>query len=200
MRLDRSTAPADGPVQALVGGYLQPWSQPGAWTEAIRPMLDDGSLVLHLLLAEHWGGDRRDHQFPEAFRALVALPGVVEHGVSEYFDFRRLVSSCHIGVDVFARNPERELAMVTRTLVTLSCGVPALHVPFTETGLLMDRHRAGWTVDGDDPEGVARVLSQVSKNRTLLAEQRSRVERFGERLLRPDVATAGLSDLLQEIR
>lgn len=195
--LDLTTcaAPAQGPLHVTVGGYLQPWSRPAAWVEDVRPLLLDGSLVLHLMVATHWGGGGLQ-ALPASFAELASARGVVRHGLAEYGDFRRVVSSCHVSVDVFERNPERELAMVTRTLVALSCGVPVIHVPFTETGPLIERHGAGWLVDDADVGAVARLLRAAMADRGLLERGRAGAESLGRETLRPDVATRGLHELL----
>lgn len=153
--------PKAGPIQAIVAGYFQPWSTPAQWAFELEPLLADGRLTLHVLLADHWGGQSRV-QASEAFRALLELPHVVRHHAAEYGDFRDLLRRCDVSIDVFERNPERELAMVTRTLVALSCGVPVVHVPFTETGALIAKHGGGWLVDEKNPASVREVLDNMA--------------------------------------
>lgn len=189
------TEASDGPLRVVVSGYLQPWSRPGAWLEAVLPRLDAGALELHLMVSTHWGGRGQEMTNPD-FEALARHPAVVTHGSLQFEDFARLVSRCDVALDVFETNPERRLAMVTRTLVSLACGLPAIHVPFTETGLLIDRYDAGWLVAGDDPEGVAVALDDALEPERL-ASRRAGARRLAEELLDPPRALAPLHDLLE---
>jgi len=202
MALDISPGgvPADGePLHAVVSGYLQPWSRPGAWTTAVRPFLDDGSLRLHLLVGTHWGSRRTGDVFPAEFTALAEHPNVIRHGLLEYADFRRMLAGCHLSIDVFEANPERELAMVTRSMVALAAGVPVLHVPFTETGALVQRYDAGWLVDDGDLDGITAALQEAVKDRQALGDRRAGAERMAAEVMDPVVATRPLHDLLERL-
>lgn len=184
-------------LRVVVSGYLQPWSRPGAWLEAVLPRLDAGALELHLMVSNHWGGRGQEMSNPD-FEALAQHPGVITHGSLQYEDFTRLVSRCDVALDVFESNPERLLAMVTRTLVSLACGLPAIHVPFTETGLLIDRYDAGWLAAGDDPAGVAVALDEALEP-DLLARRRAGARRLAEELLDPQHAVAPLHEWLEAL-
>jgi hypothetical protein len=192
----RAQRDTGAPLHAIVSGYLQPWSRPGAWAKSVLPRLADGSLVLHLLLAKHWGGDRAE-KYPESFTELTQAPGVVTHGLMEFGRFRETLSRCDLAIDVFERNPERELAMVTRTLVAVACGLPVIHVPFTESGLLVERYGAGWLVDGDDGEGVARAVDSAINEPRALALRRTGAAALGRKVLSPAVATEPLHRLIE---
>ena len=192
----RARRGTDGPLHAIVSGYLQPWSRPGAWAKSVLPRLADGSLVLHLLLAKHWGGDRVE-KFPESFTELTQAPGVISHGLMEFGRFRETLSRCDLAIDVFERNPERELAMVTRTLVAVACGLPVIHVPFTESGVLVERYSAGWLVDGDDGEGVARSIDTAINEPGALELKRRGAATLGREVLSPAAATEPLHDLIE---
>ena len=89
--------PSDGPVQAIVSGYLQPWSQLGSWVQAIRPLLDERTMILHVLLGSHWG-QRNGPQLPAELRDLQSHPAVVSHTELRYDDFRELLSRCHLSI------------------------------------------------------------------------------------------------------
>jgi glycosyltransferase involved in cell wall biosynthesis len=191
-------APKEGPLQVVASGYLQPWSKPGAWVSALRPMLDDGSAILHLMVAQHWGSvDGVD--VPAAFRELTEHPSTVTHGLLDFREFRRLLSRCDLSVDVFERNPERELAMVTRSMVALSCGLPVMHVPFTEVGPIIDRYGAGWLVDEGDTAGMRSILEELAADRALLEPARAGAAALAREVIEPKAATAGFTALLEEI-
>jgi hypothetical protein len=192
-----SQTPTAGPIHAVVSGYLQPWSQPGEWADTVAPYLQDGSLVLHLMVSNHWSSGSSGLQLPEMFRRLAAGPGVQTHGMMEFEPFQRLLNSCHVSIDLFSRNPERELAMVTRTMVAVSAGLATIHVPFTESSELVREHGAGWLVDPDDHDGISTALTQAVGDRDCL-----RVKREGARALaavmEPERAVLPILDLVGE--
>ncbi len=197
--VQKSSPSSEGPIHAVVSGYLQPWSRPGPWAEVVMPYLDDGSLILHLLVSRHWGGGRQDEASPETFNTLARHPAVRRHGAMEFGDFRRFMAGCHLSVDLFERNPERELAMVTRTAVSLASGVPVIHVPFTETSEFIRTHDAGWLVESDDLAGIKQAFQQAISARDVLAGKRAGAEQVGINLLDPVMATRPLHELLEDM-
>jgi glycosyltransferase involved in cell wall biosynthesis len=194
----RPMAPDVGPVRIVVSGYLQPWSSPGPWAEAIRPFLATRQAVLHLLIAKHWGGHAARAVLPKMFRDLGSLANVRIHGWMDFLDFRRFLAACHVSLDLFARNPERELAFVTRSAVAISCGLAAVHVPFTEVSELIKRDDAGWLVDGEDVDAIYRVFQEAIGQPELLAQKRAGARIMSSRL-EPHEAVAPLVDLLAEL-
>lgn len=184
----------DGRVHAVVSGYIQPWSRLGSWITAMRPFLDDGSMVLHLMMATHWGQTTTEG-LPRALVELADRGSAVRHGPMGFADFRTLMSRCHLNVDVFKRNPERELAMVTRSATALSCGVPTMHVPFTEVSEFIREYDAGWLVEEEDIEAMTAVF-RSALDAGELARRREGAVRVAREVLEPTTATQPLADLL----
>jgi glycosyltransferase involved in cell wall biosynthesis len=191
-----STVPQSGPVRLVVSGYLQPWSTPGPWADAVRPFLATRQAILHLLVANHWGGEGARASLPDMFRSLASLPNVRIHGLMDFSDFRRLLARCHVSLDLFARNPERELAFVTRTAVAISCGLAAIHVPFTEVSELIGQDDAGWLVDSDDADAISQVLHEAIDEPELLHRKRHGARTLSGRL-EPQEAVTPLVRLLE---
>lgn len=189
--------PAEGgPLQLVVSGYIQPWSRPGAWVDAVLPLLDEGLADLHLVVGNHWAPQSREAAASEQVEQLAAHPRVRKHPLLGFDDFRRLLSRCHLSLDVFVRNPERELAMVTRSVVALSCGLPVVHVDFTEVSPWIAEHDAGWLVDEQDATGIEAVLRAVAEDRSVLDAKRAGAVEISQTLLRPDRAAAPLHEML----
>jgi glycosyltransferase involved in cell wall biosynthesis len=189
-----------GPVDAIVTGYLQPWSRPGDWVRAIRPFLDDGSIRLHVLVSSHWGrASAVPIALPESLAALMRHPGVTEHRPMRFGDFRKLLARCDLSIDVFERNPERELAMVTRSAVALSCGLPVMHVPFTEVGPIIAEQDAGWLVESSDVVAQGEIFGRVVDDPTELEAKQMGAASAAREVFEPATATAGLHELLEEL-
>jgi hypothetical protein len=87
--------------------------------------------------------------------------------------------------------------MVTRTLVAVACGLPVIHVPFTESGLLVERYSAGWLVDGDDGEGVAHAIDTAINEPGALEQRRRGAAALGQDVLSPAMATEPLHHLIE---
>lgn len=66
-----------------------------------------------------------------------------------------------VALDLMARNPERELAYTTRTVVYLHCGLPVLYNNYSELSGVIERHGAGWTLDPDDEQGFRAAVRSV---------------------------------------
>jgi hypothetical protein len=194
----RPRAKRGAPIHAVVTGYIQAWSRPGEWTDALEHYLSNGSMVLHLMVSNHWGGGIRDLAMPKAFSKLQEMPNVRLHPAMEIDDFRAFLSLQHLSIDLFERNDERELAMVTRTMVAISCGLPAIHVPFTETSELIKRHDAGWLVSPSEPAELDNVLLEATQARGVLSAKRDGAVAMAASL-EPEVAVEPLVGILQEL-
>lgn len=190
---------ADGPLRVIVAGYLQPWSKPGAWAAAVVPLLNEGVMTLDLLVARHWGERHVKTPMPAELERLIQHPASTHHNALRFTDFRELLSVCDLSIDVFARNPERELAMVTRSVVALSVGLPVMHVPFTEVSPWIEQHGAGWLVDDDDPDAMTDILREMAADRAALAKARAGAVEVARTVLDPVVANRPLHDLLEQI-
>jgi glycosyltransferase involved in cell wall biosynthesis len=115
-------------------------------------------------------------------------------------DFRTLLARCDLSIDVFERNPERELAMVTRSAVALSCGLPVMHVPFTEVSPIIAEHDGGWLVGADDVDAQRAIFAKVVEDPDELEEKRRGAASAARNEFEPVRATRGLHELLEELR
>ena len=192
--------PADGPLRAIITGYLQPWSRPGAWAAAVLPLLDEGLMTLDLLVARHWGQRKTRESMPQELIRLFEHPAVIRHETLRLGDFRRLLAGCDLSIDVFTRNPERELAMVTRSVVALATGLPVLHVPFTEVSPMIEEYDAGWLVEGTDPLEITDVLRRAAADRGSVAAARKGAVAVSREVLDPAVAATPLVEVLEQVR
>lgn len=190
----------EGQIKAVVSGYIQSWSQPGPWLEAVRPILDSGQLHLDLLVMRHWGKRNGTNELPPGFQKLIEHDAVSTHGGMEFGDFQAFLAERDLSIDLFAYNSERELAMVTRTMVSLSSGLPVVHVPFTECSPLIERHDAGWLVDGDDVPSITRTIETIVHDIPDIVRKREGAQRMAQELLDPVVATRPLAKVLEDLR
>jgi hypothetical protein len=188
-----------GRLQVIVSGYLQPWSHPGAWVDAVLPLIDEGAVDLHLLVGAHWGQRQTRGEMTPEMQRLADHPSVRSHRLLRLGDFRSLLARSHLSLDVFARNPERELAMVTRSVVALSCGLPVMHVPFSEVSGWIKEYDAGWLVDEDDVTSMRSILEEAAADLTTLEPKRSGALAVAREVLEPGVAAQPLERIIRDI-
>jgi glycosyltransferase involved in cell wall biosynthesis len=89
--------------------------------------------------------------------------------------------------------------MVTRTAVSLSCGLPVLHVPFTETSEFVRDHGAGWLVESEDLDGIRNALKEAVSDPGILAARRARAQEVAREVLEPATATEPLHRILEDL-
>jgi hypothetical protein len=67
-------------------------------------------------------------------------------------------------------NLERELAFTTRTVEYLWAGLPVIYNNYAELSEYIERYKAGWCVDPDNPEEIREVIKQILDNPEQLVE------------------------------
>lgn len=202
MPVTDETERGEGPVRVAIAGYLQHWSLPGPWLEALASALDEGDVELHILLAPHWGG-RVSPEAPPALRALLARPGVVRQEPMTLTAFREFLAGMDVVLDLFDYTLEREYAMVTRTVVAITCGCAVIHPSVTEVSPEIERYEAGWLIDleqGADGEAdeLRTRLTSIFADRDEIIRRRANARRLAREVYAPEVAVAPLARLLDE--
>lgn len=132
--------------------------------------------------------------------ALVQTGALRVHAAMPFADFQRFLAGCDAVVDLFGRTRERELAVVTRTIVALASGKPVLHPPFTEVSPLIEEFGAGWLVDPEDGEALKRTLTEIVTDREAVAERSRGARRLWAAQLDPAVAVKGLERVIEQIQ
>jgi hypothetical protein len=194
---DQAPAARSGPVRFAVAGYLQGWSVPGQWLRALLPLLAERRCTLDAMLPEHWAG-ASGFANPELDR-LVAAHTITVHQAKPFDEFRALLADCDVVLDLFDRTRERELAVVTRTIVALCAGKPVVHPPFTEVAPLIGEFDAGWLVDPADERHVAAVLEEITSDAELVAAKARNARALWAAHLDPVVAIEGLVQVIDQI-
>jgi hypothetical protein len=189
--------PVQGPRRFVLAGYLQGWSVPGSWLRALRPHLERGDCTIDAMLPEHWGG-AGGFANPE-LAGLMETGAVRMHKAMTFAEFRRFLSARHVVLDLFDRTRERELAVVTRTIVALCCGKPVVHPPFTEVAPLIEEFSAGWLVDPADEEAIARVLDEIVGDPDAVAARGQGARALWRARLDPAAEIEGLQRVIEQI-
>ena len=190
--------PVGDGVRFAVAGYLQSWSTLGDWVGVVERNLDHPKMSLDLLLPWHWGGRaERSHVSKGDLDKVARHPSVTTHGTMSFSEFRGFLSGVDVTIDLFQHNLEREYAMVTRSVVSLACGVPIIHPPFTEVSPMIGEYDAGWLVDPNDPAALEGIIRGLLEDPGLLRRKKKNARALAAEVLDPAVAVGPLLRILE---
>ncbi len=163
----------DGP-RFVYGGAFLAWQDPSApltWLLEEMDRAGRGSLVF--VGGSHPVIDASGGKFADLSARLEAHPRVRRMGFLPFDRLMALYRACDVAVDLMARNPERELAYTTRTMVYLACGLPVIHNDFSEVAGVISRNRCGWTLDPDNGAAFRDAVRSVLDGTAPLAAMRA---------------------------
>ena len=150
------------PDRLIYGGFFLPWQDPTRALETALDALDaTGRGELLFVGGAHPTFDVSRGQFEALLDRLGRHPRVRLVPAMGFEAYARLLAEGGVALDLLARNPEREIAFTTRTVVYLAAGLPVIHNHYSELGALIARAGAGWALDPDDAEGLGALLRRV---------------------------------------
>jgi len=188
----------DEGVRLAVAGYLHSWSTLGNWVEVLERRLDRPGVRLDLLVPWHWGAGR-SHASRDDLDRISRHPSVTTHGTMNFSGFQRFLSTVDVTIDLFQHNLEREYAMVTRSVVSLACGVPVIHPPFTEVSPMIAEYDAGWLVDPLDSRTLGVVLDEIIEDPGAVRRKTKNARTLASAILDPAEAVKPLVKILETL-
>jgi glycosyltransferase involved in cell wall biosynthesis len=114
-----------------------------------------------------------------------------------FSEFQSFLSKVDVSIDLFQHNLEREYAMVTRSIVSLACGVPIIHPPFTEVSPMIAEYDAGWLVDPPDTAALEKVISRILDAPDLVRQKKENARALAAEVLDPGVALKPLLRIME---
>ena len=190
--------PVGDGVRFAVAGYLQSWSTLGSWVGVVEGMLDHPKMSLDILLPWHWGGRaERSHVSKNDLDRVSRHPSVRAHGTMGFSEFREFLAGVDVTIDLFQHNLEREYAMVTRSIVSLACGVPVVHPPFTEVSPMIEEYDAGWLVDPNDTASLEKIVRASLDDPGIVRRKKKNARALAAEVLEPSVAVGPLLRILE---
>lgn len=185
-------------LSIVAPGYHQQWVRLGTAPEALKRALDDiPDLHLTVVGQSRWEG--WSHPEGDALKLLVEHPSCTAVGHMLFEDFREMLGTKDVFVDLFEQTLERQLAMVTRTVIAISCGLPVIHPSFTEVSPLIAAYDAGWLVDVSDSEALVTLLVRIASDPAELAEKRANARRLAQEVFAPREAVKPLVQVVNEL-
>ena len=155
-------------------------------------------MSLDLLLPWHWGGGpRRSHESRADLDRLEGHASVTTHGPMNFSEFQAFLSEVDVSIDLFQHNLEREYAMVTRSIISLACGVPVIHPPFTEVSPMIATYDAGWLVDPPDTAALEKIVGDILDDPDIVRRKKENTRALAAEMLDPAVAVKPLLRILE---
>lgn len=159
-------------LEVVMGGGFFPWQDSTVAMLAIKEVLSSsiGQRTRFRIFGGSHGitGDD-DVRFNQLRAELAHLPNVTFEGYVPHDRLIEIYRKASLALDVHARNPERELAITTRTVEYLWSGLPVIHDDFSEMAGWIRQYDAGWTVDPCNPSCVCQALSDALSSPSTLA-------------------------------
>jgi len=182
-----SAAPRPAPVRAdrlIYGGFFLPWQDPSRAIDTALEALDRaGRGELVFIGGAHPHLDVSRGRFEALLGRLAGHPRVRLVAPLSFDRYLALLAEGGVALDLMARNPERELAYTTRTVVYLAQGLPVIHDNYSELGEVIRRGGAGWTLDPEDREALAGLLEGLLLGRIDPAPQARAAHELAQREL-----------------
>lgn len=160
----------------VYGGAFLAWQNPEMplrWLLEEMTAAETGRLLFYG--GSHPSMDASGGRFLELYQTLKDHPLVEMRGwkpfdvlVQEYAD------EGDVALDLMERNPERELAYTTRTMVYLHCGLPVIYNDYSEVSGVIAEGGCGWTLPPDDEVQFRTLVRALLTNRDCLPALRER--------------------------
>ena len=190
--------PVGSGVRFAVAGYLQSWSTLGSWVKVVERQLERPGMRLDLLLPWHWGGAaERSHESRADLDRMEEHDSVTTQGPMTFSEFQAFLSKIDVSIDLFQHNLEREYAMVTRSVISLACGVPVIHPPFTEVSPMIAEYDAGWLIDPPDTKVLEDVIGGILDDPDLVRRKKENARALASEVLDPAVAVKPLLRIME---
>ncbi len=158
----RSEPPQEKNPVFLYGGVLWPWRSPQGWITILLEILaDEQKGLLQLITGKyplHEASSSGSLQLPKGPR----YDGVLKQSdLLPYDEMERLYLQADVGIELSARNSEREFSFSFRVIEYLRCGLPVICNDFLEVAELIQQYDAGWVLDSSDNRALETVVKRI---------------------------------------
>lgn len=163
----------------VYGGIFLPWQNPEQFIRLLLETFErERKGQLNFYGGTHPAGDISGGRFDRLSEMLNRHPRVETRGIIPWNELRAEYCRAGIALDIMERNPERELAFTTRTVVYLWCGLPVLYNDYSELSELIREFDAGWTFSQDDSERFIKTVRRILRGEENLEEKRKNGQRL----------------------
>ncbi len=198
--------PGERGLRMVYGGTRWPWIDSRAAIFGAADALSGmrgGELHLYLdhpkasLLTDVDGGTS---PWPALDAALPGLSGVKRMEAVSHARYREILTGwATVAFDVYADNPERRLAMTTRTVEYLWAGLPVVYSGHGELAQEIEGAQAGWLVDPEDRRGVATLVRELARKPQVVKARGNHARELFNAVHQSKVATASLAAWMEAL-
>jgi len=177
--LPESRPPLFIEMRFIYGGMFLPWQNPeSTLTTLLNTFEERAQGMLEFFGGIHPSADVSRGRFDSLVARLSDHPHVRHYGIMPLDELCREYARGGVALDLMERNPERELAFTTRTVVYLSCGLPVIHNNFSELSDYIRDYNAGWTLDPRDRDGLKKLIHRIMDGDEDLTSKRENARRL----------------------
>lgn len=167
------------PDTFVYGGMFLPWQNPEKplrWLLEVFDEMGRGKLLFYGGM--HPTMDVSQGKFEGLLQYLSAHPRVVMKGTLPFEELCKEYAQASVALDLCERNPERELAFTTRTVVYLWCGLPVIYNNYSELSGYIEKADAGWCLDPGDEKTFKQTVRDILDNKEPPEDKRRNAERL----------------------
>jgi glycosyltransferase involved in cell wall biosynthesis len=176
-------------------GFFLPWQDPSlAIGAALDAMEQREKGQLRFIGGAHPAGDMAHGAFDRILERLNTSPHASLEEPRPFDTLVQDLTRCGVALDLMAKNPERELAFPSRTVVYLSCGLPVITNDYDELSAWIGQYEAGWRLDPTDGGAVARLVEELMRDPAQVRERRQNARRLVRERLTWDRTVGPLAD------
>ncbi|MBX7244201.1 MAG: glycosyltransferase family 4 protein [Candidatus Sumerlaeaceae bacterium] len=162
------------PGSFVFGGTFLAWQDPA---KPIGWLLDEMDLAqsgkLYFYGGSHPVADASGGKFSALAEKLRSHPRVEMKGFVGFDQLLSEYQNYEVALDLMERNPERELAYTTRTMIYLRCGLPVIYNDYSEISAIVSNRKCGWALSPDDEQGFRAAVRDILTGRAPLSAMRT---------------------------
>jgi hypothetical protein len=161
--IDRRYEVGDTVRFVFVGGW-HPWLvDEESLLHAATTIEGERNAELHFLGGAHSFCEQR---YEDLAKKLNDFESVTLHGFLPHRNYIEFMQNSSCALDLFSDSYERRIAISTRTVEFVSCGIPMLHPSWSELGGMIKETRCGWTYS--DLKGLGERIRYIARNPSVL--------------------------------
>ncbi len=163
---DRPINTVSNSTEFILAGYNWPWLEGSEYLQTICDELEKQERgILHVYSAaspyvdifETENSSKDDHGKLQSQKEM----RLVHHEPVSFQQLSKKLSGATIAIDLWKRNPERELAIPSRVVSYLWAGLPVITSNYGELSSLIQQYNAGWIIEDDNLEQLRQVVDEI---------------------------------------
>ncbi|MFH0782199.1 MAG: glycosyltransferase family 4 protein [Pseudomonadota bacterium] len=156
------------PLRFILAGYDWPWLNGG---DSIRTVCNEleksekGTLHVYSSASPYVDVFAGEDSSADAQGQAQAVGSkcLVKHDPVDFTTLTKALCRASVAVDLWQRNPERELAVPSRSVAYLWAGLPVITSDYGELAKLIGQYQAGWVIEENNYSQLRQVIEQITR-------------------------------------